>query len=84
MSDTPPKAQVEDDQASKASSEATAPQASPKKNPGSQFHHHVVPTEHCGAINVYVQVRPYFSTNPTFYTVTQYKLTLLIWLLYEY
>ena len=66
MSDTPPKAQVEDDQASKASSEATAPQASPKKNPGSQFHHHVVPTEHCGAINVYVQVRPYFSTNPTF------------------
>jgi len=44
----------EDEKASKASSEATAPQASPKKV-GSEFHHHVVPTEKSGAINVYVQ-----------------------------
>ena len=56
MSETPPKAQVEDDQTSKDSSEATAPQASPKKMPNSQFHHHVVPTEKSGALNVYVQV----------------------------
>ena len=57
MSDTdsPPKAQVEEDQTSKASSEATAPQTSPKKLPNS-FHHHVVPTEKSGALNVYVQV----------------------------
>lgn len=56
MSDTEtaPKAQVEEDQASKASSEATAPQTSPKKLPNS-FHHHVVPTEKSGALNVYVQ-----------------------------
>ena len=56
MSETPPKAQVEDDQTSKDSSEATAPQASPKKMTNSQFHHHVVPTEKSGALNVYVQV----------------------------
>ena len=41
---------------SKASSEATAPQTSPKKIPGTQFHHHVVPTEKSGALNVYVLV----------------------------
>lgn len=44
---------------SKGSSEATAPQASPKKGgPGcnSDFHHHVVPTEKSGALNVYIQV----------------------------
>ena len=57
MSETPPMAQPEDDQTSKdSSSEATAPQASPKKMPNSQFHHHVVPTEKSGALNVYVQV----------------------------
>merc|ERR1712141_891216 len=56
MSETPPMAQPEDDQTSKdSSSEATAPQASPKKMPNSQFHHHVVPTEKSGALNVYVQ-----------------------------
>ena len=57
MSETPPMAQPEDDQTSKdSSSEATAPQASPKKMSNSQFHHHVVPTEKSGALNVYVQV----------------------------
>ena len=60
MSETPPMAQPEDDQTSKdSSSEATAPQASPKKMPNSQFHHHVVPTEKSGALNVYVQVGIY-------------------------
>ena len=53
-----PMASEDEDKTSKASSEATAPQASPKKGPGGpgEFHHHVVPTEHCGALNVYVQV----------------------------
>ena len=46
----------EDEKASKGSSEATAPQASPRKVCGSEFHHHVVPTDKSGAINVYVQV----------------------------
>ena len=46
----------DEDRASKASSEATAPQASPRKTT-SGFHHHVVPTEKSGALNVYVQVR---------------------------
>lgn len=46
----------QEDKASKASSEATAPQASPKKMNSNDFHHHVVPTEKSGALNVYVQV----------------------------
>ena len=53
----------EDEKASKASSEATAPQASPKKIGSSEFHHHVVPTEKSGAINVYVQVCLLFTFN---------------------
>ena len=50
---------VEDDKASKSSSsEATAPQTSPRKTGfNSDFHHHVVPTEKSGALNVYIQVR---------------------------
>jgi len=62
----------EDEKASKASSEATAPQASPKKV-GSEFHHHVVPTEKSGAINVYVQVNTFLwflSTCITFHFMT--------------
>ena len=49
---------VEDDKASKSSSsEATAPQTSPRKTGvNSDFHHHVVPTEKSGALNVYIQV----------------------------
>ena len=61
VSTSPPPAEEDLDKASKASSEATAPQASPnKKVPSSEFHRHVVPTEKSGAINVYVQVTNYF------------------------
>ena len=61
---TAPVASEDEDKSSKASSEATAPQISPKK-PGSgcgnsEFHHHVVPTEKSGALNVYVQVNDKF------------------------
>ena len=51
-------AAADDDKASKSSSsEATAPQTSPRKTGfNSDFHHHVVPTEKSGALNVYIQV----------------------------
>ena len=60
----------EDEKASKASSEATAPQASPKKVCGSEFHHHVVPTEKSGAINVYVQVNTFLWFLLSFHFMT--------------
>ena len=87
MSETPPMAQPEDDQTSKdSSSEATAPQASPKKMPNSQFHHHVVPTEKSGALNVYVQVGRYkvplskvlkIETKAQIFSFTNYRTTKL-------
>ena len=67
MSDTE-KANVvkesEDDKVSKSSSsDATAPQTSPARKIGvnADFHHHVVPTEKSGALNVYIQVSMYLT-----------------------
>lgn len=47
-------AKAEDQESKGSSSDATATATSPKKTP-SGFHHHVVPTEKSGALNVYVQ-----------------------------